>query len=57
MMCYAGLDPAPLIPNPMAVRSIFDEITDPIVALMTIAKADKRFILVFLYFILFFLYY
>jgi hypothetical protein len=42
-MCYAGLDPVSTNPPPMNIRSIFDDIAEPLVALMTIAKADKRF--------------
>ena len=45
VMCYSGLDPTPSTPNQMGVRSIFDDITDPLVALMTIAKSDKRLLL------------
>jgi hypothetical protein len=41
-MCYAGLDPVSTNPPPINIRSVFDDITEPLVALMTIAKADKR---------------
>mmetsp|Transcript_22473 Transcript_22473/g.32803 ORF Transcript_22473/g.32803 Transcript_22473/m.32803 type:complete len:1051 (+) Transcript_22473:62-3214(+) len=41
VMCYEGLDPTSAFP--MTVRSVFDDITEPMSALITLVRADKRY--------------